>query len=305
MVFELEAGVLDDGSELEFDPKADPKADNLEGVVAGNGALAGANNNATEQDLVLMSVEAYLHGLIAGTKNLSLHEVIECRKIDDAKLEVIVKSIAPYVRFNRQFVIRFAEIPKEDYVKMVAFEDDNLRYLFEKSDLAELFNDQVNIKIPLPNGLKLLTNTDAIEHSNVARDLQKLSKYGFSLDRIYSVGLFLEGDSYQRILRANNVGIEAKNVRSPALLPGFSIFSYENTNFIEVIKANAGLTQVVSTEMLKNYVQSSGEIKIHNVVNGLGEVLVELNKHIEQNDMDSARVLLYNRMKQYHPNLIA
>jgi hypothetical protein len=46
MVYELEAGVLDDGSELEFDPKADPKADNLEGVVAGTGIQsAGSGNN--------------------------------------------------------------------------------------------------------------------------------------------------------------------------------------------------------------------------------------------------------------------
>jgi hypothetical protein len=50
MAYELESGVLDDGSELEFDPKADPKADNLEGVVAGSGTQA-SNSSVSRGDV--------------------------------------------------------------------------------------------------------------------------------------------------------------------------------------------------------------------------------------------------------------
>lgn len=209
-------------------------------------------------------------------------------------------EVFPYLRFNDKMDVCSLPVPRDVYVTLFSREYPLIGELLRETNLGESFpQGDIDLYATFPNSI---LNFGATERQlNIVRELNNgktVTTQGAYIPGVPFLKLLFPKDSrtiaYLDHLAKNKD--EFKNLST-----GYVVSKSSGTDFYQAELPSVRIFH--DTRQLLAFVKETGQKEITSILNEYTSLVYEINLPIQNKNTDQLRAAIYNRIKQYHPEL--
>lgn len=195
-------------------------------------------------------------------------------------------TVVPYLRFESGMEVTATTVPKPFFLSLVQQENPTLAQLLTTTDLGEDIPDPCIID-RLPEVFEVLGYSRSLNITQELQDLLVTSRGRLDIPWGYFVSLLIEnGETYRKFLEHS--GQATTN----------SYISGERRSLRIVT-----ISPLVSFDKLEQFVRETGESHVAGFIKDLQSLDNDLRKYLTAGRPGNVITCLYERLKQYHPEL--